>query len=268
MQFLKHAPWCGRAGDHCYDLQMEDDRKGDAYMNAMQPLTATCPWIPIVGNHEGSDIARYDNQTWGEVYANPLHGSTSTATSALGHVLSKGTMLGAGLHGTTPSGTSNYFSVDIGLVHIAALSTISPGKDELAWLEQDLAAANANRAKVPWVMVSSHYQIYLSSKFSQQEKDRSSAAYYHGESGEYSADPRDAFKTCSAAGEEEDCATVGDFLREAAGTLDPIFQKYAVDIYDAGHAHEYGVTWPMVAGVASQKNYSNPLGTVYITEGE
>ena len=27
-----------------------DDRKGDAYMNAMQPLLATCPWIPIIGN--------------------------------------------------------------------------------------------------------------------------------------------------------------------------------------------------------------------------
>jgi hypothetical protein len=98
-------------GDHCYDLQMEDDRKGDAYMNSMQPLTATCPWVPIIGNHEGSDIGRYDSQTWGEVYGNPLNGSTSTATSALGHVLSKGTMLGAGMHGTTPSGSSNFFSV-------------------------------------------------------------------------------------------------------------------------------------------------------------
>ena len=55
-------------------------------------------------------------QTWGEAYANPLLGSTSTATSALGHILTKGTFLGAGLHGTTPSGTSNYFSVDVGLV--------------------------------------------------------------------------------------------------------------------------------------------------------
>eukprot|EP01051_Picozoa_sp_SAG22_P015446 SAG22_NODE_2018_length_3130_cov_2.890135_2_plen_139_part_00 len=101
---------------------MQDDRKGDAYMNALQPLTATCPWIPIIGNHEGSDgdhTRRYLNLTWGEAYANPLEGSSSTATSALGHVLTKGTFLGAGLHGTTPSGTSNYFSVDVGQVHIA-----------------------------------------------------------------------------------------------------------------------------------------------------
>ena len=36
-------------GDHCYNLGMEDGTKGDAYMNALQPLTATCPWIPVIG---------------------------------------------------------------------------------------------------------------------------------------------------------------------------------------------------------------------------
>lgn len=39
----------GHMGDHAYDLGMENDRKGDAYMNALQPLFATCPWIPIIG---------------------------------------------------------------------------------------------------------------------------------------------------------------------------------------------------------------------------
>ena len=24
-------------------------------MNAFQPTLATCPWLPIVGNHEGND---------------------------------------------------------------------------------------------------------------------------------------------------------------------------------------------------------------------
>ena len=34
-------------GDHCYDLGQADDRRGDAYMNAMQPLLSVCPWIPM-----------------------------------------------------------------------------------------------------------------------------------------------------------------------------------------------------------------------------
>ena len=62
--------------------------------------------------------------------------------------ITKGNLLGAGMHGTTPSGTSDYYSVDVGLLHIAALSTIPPSGAELAWLNKDLAAANANRAKV------------------------------------------------------------------------------------------------------------------------
>jgi hypothetical protein len=39
--------------------------------------------------------------------------------------------------------------------------------------------------------------------------------------------------------------------------------RYSVDIYNAGHAHEYGVTWPMVRGAAVQKDYINPKGTVW-----
>ena len=77
-------------GDHAYNIGFSQDRRGDAYMNAFQPALTTCPWFPIIGNHEGSDgdhTRRYLNLTWGEAYANPLEGSSSTATSALGHGL-------------------------------------------------------------------------------------------------------------------------------------------------------------------------------------
>jgi hypothetical protein len=39
-------------GDHCYNLGMANDRRGDAYMNAFQPALTTLPWFPIIGNHE------------------------------------------------------------------------------------------------------------------------------------------------------------------------------------------------------------------------
>ena len=56
------------------------------------------------------------------------------------------------------SKTSRYYSVDLGLVHFVALDLNSYYFDseaayiapQLAWLEQDLAAAAANRANVPW----------------------------------------------------------------------------------------------------------------------
>ena len=57
-------------GDHAYDLGGASDRRGDAYMNVFQPTLSTCPWLPIIGNHESDDgdhFDRYLNMTWGEV---------------------------------------------------------------------------------------------------------------------------------------------------------------------------------------------------------
>lgn len=49
------------------------------------------------------------------------YGGRSTATTPLGHLLSFGTHHGVGNTGPVPSGTSRYYSVDLGLVHFIAL---------------------------------------------------------------------------------------------------------------------------------------------------
>ena len=171
----------------------------------------------MVGNHEaldGDNFHRYDNMTWGETLGQGA--STSTATSALGHLLTKGLYLAPAAHGSAPSGTSRYYSVDIGtctlpaprarfvsfcsaartrirartpvrprprapvhtharprargrkhrgidsahgmqtagLMHVVGLDLTPSSLDEaqLAWLEQDLAAANRNREQV-WIKI-------------------------------------------------------------------------------------------------------------------
>ena len=213
---------------------------------------------------DGDGTHHYLNITWGEAMANPLGSSTSTATSALGHLLTKGTFLAAGIHGTTPSGSSGHFSVDIGSIHIAALSTHSPVDTELAWLEADLAAAAANRKAVPWIIVTSHYPIYLSTM---AENANASSARWHAIEGEL-ADPLAAYMPCEVVGEAAGCRSVADETAQAAATLGDLFLKYGVDIYSAGHSHEYGVTWPMIGGNATQKSYANPgNATVYLVEG-
>ena len=77
-------------------------------------------------------------------------------------LLPSGTLFGASSHGSRPSGTSRYFSVDIGLIHFVGLDlnaaetsprTIGLDKGQLAWLDQDLTAAAANREHVPWIVV-------------------------------------------------------------------------------------------------------------------
>jgi hypothetical protein len=34
-------------GDHAYNLGMEGDKRGDAYMNAFQPALSQIPWFPM-----------------------------------------------------------------------------------------------------------------------------------------------------------------------------------------------------------------------------
>jgi 3',5'-cyclic AMP phosphodiesterase CpdA len=255
---------------------MGDDRRGDAYMNGVAIAAATCPWVPIMGNHESSDgdhYNRYLNQTWGEAFANP--DVKSSATSALGHLLSKGALFGAASHGAAPSGTSRYLSVDIGLIHLVGLDLNAPetsprtiGLDDgqLAWLEQDLAAAAANRENVPWIVVTSHFPIYLSS--AGLEPARSSAAWYLSDQAEAVEVGSGAeFRSCESNSELAGCRSVAETRTDASTKLEPLFIKYGVDLYGAGHSHLYGVTWPMKNGAATQKNYLSPKATVYLTEG-
>lgn len=61
-----------------------------------------------------------------------------------------------------------FYSYDFGPLHIVSLSTedyVEPfdtGSKQLAWLEQDLKAAAANRANVPWIFVLGHRPMYSS----------------------------------------------------------------------------------------------------------
>ena len=129
-------------GDHAYDMGDASGKRGDAhrdprgakadrggaatamrssscrrrYMNVFAPTLATCPWLPIVGNHEANDgdnYQRYINMSFGETLASA--GVASSTVKPLHELLTKATLLGAGSTGVA-SNTSRYFSVDVGLV--------------------------------------------------------------------------------------------------------------------------------------------------------
>lgn len=81
----------------------------------------------------------------------------------------------AGAGAASGSNTSFFYSFDLGLVHYVAIDTeiyayqqqtaasLSPftREQQLAWLESDLAAANANRDRVPWVVAFGHKGWYM-----------------------------------------------------------------------------------------------------------
>lgn len=276
-------------GDHCYMFDqggaggdsvqgswetlwnMTADRRGDAYMNVFQPVLRGCPWVPVIGNHEMVDrtnkvLGRYTAMTRGEVVGHGASDGRSTATIALGQHLALGNFYAAGSHGTIPSNTSRYYSVNLGLIHIAAMDLMSFWPDwpkgdpaQVAWLEEDLKAANANRGKVPWIIVTSHPAIYT--LFTDLHANMSAASYL-GISGEF----RNRYKPCT----EEGCKTIGEWraeIRDGIHGLEPILLKHGVDLYNAGHVHDYESSWPAKGGEACQKNFDNPTCPVYVVDG-
>lgn len=253
-------------GDHCYNMGFSGDARGDSYMNVFQPVLQSCPWMPIIGNHEASDgdhYKRYEQIAMGEMIGETEGtGISSTADSALGQHLSLGRLYGSGSHGTVPSNTSRYTSTNIGMIHIAGIDLMTFDDAQIAWLEKDLQAANSNREQVPWIMVAAHYQLYYVGLF---EHWNASASIFYGEKAEmYKGEAR--FETCPAT-KEDTCQTLGEWHVEVTSKLEPLLLKYGVDVVNAGHIHNYEASWPMKYGSVCQKDYNNPNCPVYIVEG-
>jgi len=249
-------------GDHAYDMGYSGDERGDAYMNVFQPVLQGCPWMPIIGNHESDDgdhYKRYEEIAAGEIIGDNAIGTNSTSHSALGRHLSLGRLYGTGVHGSVPSNTSRYTSTDLGLIHLVGIDLMNFDAKQITWLEADLGAASKNRAQVPWIMVMAHYQVYHQTVF--DNWDASAEAFFSDAGENWNQSHR--FAPCNRS----KCQTLGQWHVEIAGKLEPILLKYGVDIYNAGHIHDYESTWPMKQGKVCQKSYDNPTCPVYVVEG-
>lgn len=288
-------------GDHAYNMGNGDDYHGDAYMQAFQGVLAQCPWVPVIGNHEStmgegkdkvdtSTEQRYLNETWGVIFgqdgaASRTGTARTTATSSLGHLITRSSFYGAGSHGAAPSRTSQWYSMDLGLIHFVVLD-LDPGPpavfagDQAAWAAADLATADANRANVPWIVVTSHFPMYTAVFRGPRAWD-ASAAWYTDEAAEseragdgtpWSATPH--FEACakgkgngSQSGANEACTTVKDVVDASIDSLGVLLDRHHVDIYAAGHVHSYSVTWPVFNRTVAKKSFVNPHGTVHLLEG-
>ena len=232
--------------------------------------------FPRAGNHESNDGDHY--QRYENIAGGLGEDSRSTATSALGEHLTKGTLYAMGLHGATPSNTSRYASSTIGLIHMIGLDLNNLDDAQLAWLETDLAAADANRANVPWIMVASHFPIYHSAAVEHRNASYLSyvgdeeASTLH-EEGRRFVDEGAAYAAVSEeCASEEECRTIGEFQAILGAALQPLFAKYKIDLYNAGHVHSYEATWPLCDFTTGElcdgkQDFIDPAGPVHITEG-
>ena len=293
-------------GDHAYDEGEDDEHRADGYMSGFQPVLSKCPWMPSVGNHEifeGEKLSRYLDSTWekwgplptGSLAEEKKYSGRSTATSALGYLLSAGNHHGAGLHGSTPSQTSRYFSVDVGQAHLIALDLNSffgcdpcgmpCMKAQMEWLKKDLAAANKNREQVPWVLVFSHFPLFCTDCQNKDSETDVEAAYYESDAGEkYGNRNRTAAKAWGRTAKALKMLKQMGYKKEnnfkASSTasinyLEPVMMEYGVDMYLAGHMHYYESLWPLKTGNSScpacarpvQKSFDSPKVTVHVTTG-
>ena len=273
-------------GDHCYNLGEGDERRGDAYMQQYEPLLTRVPWVPIIGNHEfydGDELRRYLNQTDGVVVAQgkqqqkhtsslqKTHGGVSTATSALGSLLSLSSFHSGGLHSGVPSNTSRFFSVDLGLIHFVALDlniyngVDNCGKDcrqaQLKWLTEDLSSID--RSVTPWIVAMAHFPLYCSNC---PAPGTEPGVWWDSE-------------YCEYVGHDKECVVPNEFvektMRGANGLtnsmvvpdFEPIFMKFGVDVFASGHVHDYEWTYPIYNNSKVGTDFKNPKAPVHLVTG-
>ncbi|ETL84033.1 hypothetical protein L917_16083, partial [Phytophthora nicotianae] len=111
--------------------------------------------------------------------------------------------------------------------------------DQLAWLEADLKAADANRDNVPWIIVGMHRPMYT-------------------------------IRSCDANGVPNN-----DYeALNVQAAFEELFIKYKVDLVLQGHVHAYERHYPtanssaVMDGVSNDTNtYENPQAPVYVIAG-
>ena len=185
-----------------------------------------------------------------------------------------------------PSNTSRWYSTDIGLVHMVALdmmvypgATPDPGpgplvyaKAQKAWLEADLKAVD--REKTPWILVFAHHPLYCSSttmgvgtvEFGENPtifEPTTEPLPELDERLKARLPPGKTFKGCLGTGEA--------FVELARDDLEPLFLKYGVDLYLAGH--EVGLILlplfycPFVHGVLSPLWAGGIMAALVLSDG-
>lgn len=177
----------------------------DTWSREAQAYSTFVPQMVTVGNHEG-----YDG---GAAYKARFR-----------------------MPGPESSGDGNYYwSQDIGVVHLVSISTdlVPTSKEaQMAWLISDLTQANSNRARVPWIVLTTHHPMYSSDRFA------------------YSSH-------IPGSGEQE--------------KLEPVLQKFAVDLMLSGHCHVYERVSPLVNGTPVVPHGSSdwflPNATCHVVQG-
>ena len=231
--------------------------RGDDYLKGVAPMAEAFPWMMGPGNHEADCNYTYQNYRMRFVAQN--------------HTRSPG---------GPPSGSSRYFSFELGPVHFLMFDTDAYGFDEVAymlrdqfeWIEADLMAVN--RSRTPWIVLMSHRPMYCSPSSVDSGADLGWPKQPDGEAiGPEPAGYGEGFATqgllapawdptadvYQQRGDEltiPSCG-IGDLIRNGMvrkdGTgrdfaIEPLMEKHKVDMYLCGHMHNFERLFPVLNG--------------------
>ena len=207
---------------HIGDISYADGEQHhwDLFMRKIEPIAASVPYLVVRGNHE----------LWWNFTAFAARWSMPPARA-----------YGAG----APGGANGnlYFSLDLGPVHLTMFNTETPDDTgsvdapEVAWLEADLAAANASRAATPWLVAGAHRPLYCTNGAWQSS--------------------------------DKDCAVFAGVMR---GQAEQTFARHGVDLVLGAHMHGFERTQAVLGGkvvtpAANGTTYSAAGAPVYIVNG-
>jgi hypothetical protein len=196
-------------GDFAYNLDDIDGLRGDEFFDMMEPIVAAKSYMVSPGNHErAANFSHYRHR-----FSMPMRE----------------------VHNNL------YWSLDVGLVHFIAFDAELYYFDSYhtwvameKWLRADLAAANANRKNVPWIIAFGHRPLY-----------------------------------CTAASDdyEDECALKNNVQRHR---LEDVFCEGGVDLVIGAHMHDYERTLPVYQEQVIDMQgdpYNDPPVPVYLVSG-
>ena len=132
-------------GDFAYDMNDQNGRTGDLFMNSIEPIASAIPYMVCLGNHESAyNFSHYTYRFRGQPSTNKLPEIT----------------------GQVGMPNNWYFSYDVGEVHFIAFSTeiyfdySDLIEEQYNWIKEDLQ--NLDRQKTKWVLLYGHRPMYCS----------------------------------------------------------------------------------------------------------
>lgn len=129
-------------GDIAYDLNSEEGKIGDKFLDTVETVAARIPYMTVPGDHESAQQF--------------LHYRYRFAMPNLPWPMPSDKL---------------WYSIDIGQVHFVMYSTEVFFEDEydsvekmLEWMKNDLDKANTRRSAVPWIVAMGHRPMYCSTE--------------------------------------------------------------------------------------------------------